>query len=120
MQRRTRIIISVALLAILVAFLWARSLLQYQERSRRGRVIAVGLNAQFLVDPRFNKVRVLGYTGHAAMPWTEGIFQVTGSVPTRKDFADLVGIVRAVSPPGKLSFRVALTAPAPAPRPRTR
>jgi hypothetical protein len=118
MPRRTLIITSVALLAILVAVLWTRSLLQYQEKARKGRAITVGLNAQFMVDPRFNKVRVLGYSGQAALPWTKGIFQVTGSVSSRKDFTDLVGIVRAVDPPGRLSLKVSVTEPAPKPRTR--
>jgi hypothetical protein len=124
MSRRTLILGSTVVFALIVVVSWTRGLQHYQEKRAEGRAVATGLNAQFLADPRFNKVRVLGYTGRAALPWLEGKFEVVGTVPTRKDFADLVGIVRAMSPPGKLSFKIALTPPAPtpvpAPKPRTR
>src|SRR3954447_12073751 len=120
MSRRTVIISSTLLLAIILAVSWTRGLQQYQAKRREGRAIAVGLNAQFMADPRFNKVRVLGYSVRGGLPWIEGKFEVIGSVPTRKDFIDLVGIVRSVGPPGRLTLKVAIIAPIAAPKVRTR
>jgi|GEM_PF-3177588 hypothetical protein len=123
MRRAQFVIISIlaltAALAVILAVLQYRSLQEFRANEWAARAATVALDAQFMADPRFRNVRVPGYTGKAGLLRPEGVFRVTGSVSSSKDWSDLRGIIGAVNPPGRLLLTVNVLQPKPvAPQPK--
>jgi hypothetical protein len=115
MRGRIVIIITLALVvaAIVVEFSWYRNMRQVDADRRAARGMQIGLNAQFMANPRFRNVWVIGYSGRAHVFSVEESFAVAGWVGSKRDFADAWRILVALHPPGELKFTLSVRSPPP-------
>jgi hypothetical protein len=112
MRAKAIIILAVLVFLAILAFAWFRSEDEYQQKVDRGRAVAMGLNAQFLAEPRYRDVKALGYSTKGAPLWSQGFFQIAGSVSSTNDWLNVKNLVLALSPPGKLDNKVVIKRPA--------
>jgi hypothetical protein len=115
-----RLTIQIVVLALLAAsgleFSWYMNVRQLDRDRRAARAMQIGLNAQFMGNPRFAHVWVTGFSGRAHVFSVEESFSVTGWVHSKKDFADAWRTIVALHPPGELKYVLAIRAPPTRPR----
>jgi hypothetical protein len=112
---RVRIVIIITLVltvaAVVVELSWYRNMRQVDADLRAARGMQIGLNAQFMANPRFRNIWVIGYSGTAHVFSVEESFAVAGSVGSKKDFADAWRILVALHPPSELKFALSVRSP---------
>jgi hypothetical protein len=106
MRRSAGIIVLAVVLLGVLAYAWYRSESAYQAKVQHGREMAAGLNAQFMADPRFQLVRVVGYEKSSGPLWSEGSFRVTGSVFSSNDLLIVQSLIQSMNPPGRLDCKI--------------
>jgi cellobiose-specific phosphotransferase system component IIC len=110
MRRGFIIVGGIILLLAALLFSRFRHHQQHEENVSRGRAVMMGLNAQFMANPRFLEVHAQGYTGTAGIFSVKGVFAVTGSVASSNALDNVRKIIGALNPPGKLRINVTVRA----------
>jgi hypothetical protein len=105
------VIVALAVAAIVMELSWYRNMRRVEADRRAARGMQIGLNAQFMANPRFRNVWVIGYRGKARVFSVEESFAVAGWVGSKKDFADAWRILVALHPPGELKFTLSVRPP---------
>jgi hypothetical protein len=110
MRRILGIVGGAILLLGALLFLRFRHHQQYEENVGRGRAVMMGLNAQFMANPRFRDVHAQGYTGAAGIFSVKGVFVVDGTVASSNDLENVRKIIGALNPPGQLKLNLTVRA----------
>ncbi len=101
----------VAVIALAGELYWYRNVRIVAGHRREARAMEIGLNEQFMANPRFRNLRVLGYSGKAHLFSTEETFSVAGWVTSKKDFSDAWRVINALHPPGRFQYSVSVRVP---------